>query len=124
MVYRILADGVMVVHFAFILFIVVGAVLAWRWPGVLWAHVPALAWGVGTVAIGFPCPLTALEKGLRRLAGGAGYHGGFVDRYIENVIYPGDYTVLLRGLAALAIAASYVAVLRRTRAASTATAPQ
>jgi hypothetical protein len=122
MLYRILADGVMVVHFAFILFVVVGAVLAWRWPAVLWVHVPALAWGVGTVAIGFPCPLTTLENGLRRVAGDAGYGGGFVDRYIEDVIYPDEYTILLRGLAALAIAGSYVAVLRRARSAHTAPA--
>ncbi len=113
MLYRILADGVMVAHFAFIMFVVVGAVLAWRWPVVLWAHVPALAWGVGTIAIGFPCPLTALEKGLRRMAGEAGYAGGFVDRYIEDVIYPDEYTVLLRSVAALAVVGSYVVALRR-----------
>jgi Protein of Unknown function (DUF2784) len=122
MLYRILADAVMVVHFAFILFVVGGAILAWRWPAVLWAHLPALAWGIGTVAIGFPCPLTTLENGFRRLAGDAGYQGGFVDRYIEDVIYPGEYTVLLRGLAALAITGSYVAVLRRAKAARSATA--
>ncbi len=116
MLYRFLADAVMVVHFAFIMFVVVGAVLAWRWPAVLWAHVPALAWGVGTVTIGFPCPLTSLEKGLRRLAGGTGFDGGFVDRYIENVVYPDEYTVLLRSLAAMAIVGSYVALVRRLRA--------
>ncbi len=116
MLYRILADVVVVVHFAFIVFVVAGAVLAWRWPGALWAHLPALGWGVGTVTIGFPCPLTPLEKGLRRAAGDAGYHGGFVDHYIEDVIYPDEYSVLLRGLAAVTIIASYVVVLRRTTA--------
>ena len=122
MLYRILADGAMVVHFAFILFVVFGALLAWRWPALLWAHVPALAWGAGTIAIGFPCPLTALENGFRRLAGDAGFQGGFVDRYIEDVIYPDEYTVVLRTLAALVIAGSYVAVLRRTRSARSAVA--
>ncbi len=124
MLYRILADGVMVVHFAFIMFVAVGAVLAWWWPTVLWAHVPALAWGVGTVVIGFPCPLTGLENGLRRVAGDAGYTGGFVDRYIEDVIYPDEYTFLLRGLAALAVVGSYVGALRRMRWAGTARAPR
>lgn len=122
MLYRILADGVMVVHFAFIMFVAAGALLAWRWPAVLWVHLPALAWGVGTVAIGFPCPLTALENGLRGLAGDAGYHSGFVDRYIEDVIYPDEYTGVLRGLAALAIIGSYVAALHRARSTSRATA--
>ncbi len=115
MLYGILADGVMVVHFAFILFVAVGAVLAWRWPALVWVHLPALAWGVGTVAIGFPCPLTPLEKGLRGLAGEEGYQGGFVDHYIEDVIYPDEYSVALRAIAGVAIAVGYLGLRRRRR---------
>ena len=114
MFYRVLADGVMIVHFAFILFVAVGAVLAWRWPALVWAHLPAVAWGVGSVAIGFPCPLTPLEKGLRRMAGDEGYRGGFVDHYIEDVIYPDEYSAVLRGLAGVTIVAGYVG-FRRVR---------
>ncbi len=113
MLYRILADGVMIVHFAFILFVAVGSVLAWRWPALVWVHLPALAWGVGTVTIGFACPLTPLEKGLRRLAGDGGYQGGFVDHYIEGVIYPDEYSFVLHALAALVTVVGYLRVLRR-----------
>jgi uncharacterized protein DUF2784 len=118
MLYRILADGVMIVHFAFILFVALGAVLAWRWPSLVWVHLPALAWGVGTVAIGFACPLTPLEKALRRLAGDEGYDGGFVDHYIENVIYPDQYSFALRGLALVTIVSGYIGLRRGWRGAA------
>lgn len=107
MPYRIAADAVMVLHLAFILFVAFGALLAWRWPRLIWAHVPALAWGVGTVVIGFPCPLTAIEKDLRHLAGTEGYAGGFVDHYIENVVYPDEYTAALRTVAVAIIVVGY-----------------
>ena len=116
MLYRIGADAVMLLHFGFILFVALGAVLAWRWPKLVWTHIPALAWGIGTVTIGFPCPLTAAEKGLRRLAGGAGYDGGFVDHYIENVVYPEKYTLVLRALALGLIAAGYLGRRQRVSA--------
>jgi hypothetical protein len=108
MLYRILADAVVVVHLGFIMFVATGALLAWRWPALVWLHLPALAWGVGTIAIGFPCPLTSLEKGLLGLAGTGGYGGGFVDRYIEDVVYPDEYSLVLWTVAAVAILGGYV----------------
>jgi hypothetical protein len=117
MLYRVLADSVVVVHFAFILFVAGGPLLAWRWRAVAWFHPPALAWAAVIVTVGAPCPLTSLEKGLRRLAGGEGYDEGFVDRYIENVIYPGEYTAVLRALAAAVIVVGYVGLRRRAHAA-------
>ncbi len=116
MLYRIAGDAVMVVHFGFILFVAAGAVLAWRWPRLVWAHVPALAWGLGTVAIGFPCPLTFLEKELRQRAGTEGYGGGFVDRYLENVIYPEELTGALRALAGVVVVVGYLGLRHRSRA--------
>lgn len=113
MVYRVLADAVVLVHLAFILFVAVGALLAWRWPRMVWAHLPALAWGVGTVTIGFPCPLTTLEKALDRRAGGDVYDGGFIDRYVEDVIYPDEYSSILRSLAAVVIVIGYLGLRHR-----------
>ena len=117
MLYRVLADGVVVFHLAFIIFVAVGSLLAWRWPAALWAHLPALAWGAGTVAIGFPCPLTPLEKWLRVRAGDEGYAGGFVDHYVEDVIYPDEYTATLRVVIALVVVAGYAGLVRGRRAA-------
>lgn len=111
MLYRAPLGTVVVLHFGFILFVATGALLAWRWPRVAWAHLPATAWGLGTLTIGFPCPLTALEKTLRRWAGAGGYEGGFVDHYIENVIYPQEYSSVLRAVAVVMILAGYGRVL-------------
>lgn len=117
MLYRVLADAVVIVHFGFILFVAGGALLAWRWPALVWAHLPALAWGAGTVTIGFPCPLTGLEKRVRRLAGDDGYAGGFVDHYVEDVIYPDEYSLALRSLVVVAVVVGYLGVRHRAHTA-------
>jgi hypothetical protein len=113
MLYWLLADLVVVVHLAFIAFVAVGALLAWRRPWLLLLHGPSVAWALAGITVGVPCPLTPLEKSLRRLAGEEGYPGGFVDHYVENVVYPGSLTPLLRALAALAIVTGYAGLLRR-----------
>jgi Protein of Unknown function (DUF2784) len=115
MVFRLMADAVVVVHFGFILFVALGGVLAWRWPRLVWLHGPVVAWGIGIVALGFECPLTPLEKHFRRLGAEEGYEGGFVDRYVEDVIYPDRYTPLLRALAAVAIVAGWAGVIAHRR---------
>ena len=113
MAYGVVADGVMLLHFAFILFVAAGALLAWKWPRVAVAHLPALAYAVVIVTVGFDCPLTPVEKHFRALAGVGAYRGGFVDRYIENVIYPESLTPLLRAAVALLVLVGYAGLLRR-----------
>ena len=115
MVYRVLADAVVLVHLGFIVFVAAGALLAWRWPALVWGHLPAVAWAAATVLIGLPCPLTALEKGLRRWSGTGSYDSGFVDRYVEGVVYPEEYTLVLRSVAVVAIAAGYLGLRHRAR---------
>jgi hypothetical protein len=115
MVFDVLAGVVLVVHLAFVLFVAAGAVVAWRRPCLVWLHVPAVAWGVGIIVFGYECPLTALEKWLRGRGGGEGYEEGFIDRYIEDVIYPEEYTPLLRALAAVVTVMGYVGLSRRER---------
>jgi hypothetical protein len=114
-IYRVMADAVVVVHFGFILFVAVGGLLAWWWPRLVWLHGPVVAWGIGIVVLGFDCPLTPLEKHFRRLGAEDGYEGGFVDRYVEDVIYPQEYTPLLRALAAVAIITGWAGVVVHRR---------
>ncbi len=121
MLYLALADLVVVLHFAFIILVVAGGLLAlrWRWAPIL--HVPAAFWGVLVEVTGKPCPLTPLENTLRHAAGGAGYSGGFIDYYLAPVIYPAglsqEVQFLLAGLVVLANMAAYSFVWRRKRSA-------
>ncbi|MGH9119540.1 MAG: DUF2784 domain-containing protein [Acidimicrobiales bacterium] len=119
--YRVLADLVMLVHFGFIVLVVVGPLLAWRWRAVLRVQIPAAVYALAIVVVGFTCPLTPLEQHFRSLAGEAGYEGGFVDRYIEGVIYPGSLTRVAQAIAALVMLAGYALIVlaprHRTRAA-------
>jgi hypothetical protein len=119
MLYRALADLVFVVHFAFVLFVVFGGLLALRWPRVAWVHVPVALYGAVIEFVGFICPLTPLEVWLRRLGGEAGYEGGFVERYITAALYPTGLTreiQLALGVGVLVLnAVVYAFVWRRRR---------
>ena len=88
MIYRLLADLVLVVHLGFVLFVVLGGLLVLRSPRWAWAHVPAAVWGVVVEYSGWLCPLTPLETALREWGGTAGYTGGFIEHYVSAVIYP------------------------------------
>ena len=92
MLYRGLADAVLLVHLAFVGFVVAGGLLVLRWPRVAWIHVPAALWGVAVEWSGSLCPLTPLELALRRWGGEAGYGGGFVEHYVLPVLYPAALT--------------------------------
>jgi hypothetical protein len=107
--YRVLADAVLLLHLAFIVFVLAGALLVWRRRWVAWLHLPAVAWAVIVEVNGWLCPLTPLEVRLRILAGGAGYEGGFVERYLLPVVYPPGLTPgvqMLLGLLVLALNAA------------------
>ena len=106
MLYSLLADGVVVVHFAFAGFVVMGGLFAWRWPWLRWVHVPAVAWGVGIEWSGAVCPLTPWENWLRQEAGEVGYTGDFLGRYLAPLLYPAGLTrtgQVILGCLALAI---------------------
>jgi len=105
---RLLADAVVVVHLAFIAFVAIGGLLAWRWPKVLWAHVPAVVWAAGLVTIGYSCPLTTLEDDLRARAGERVHRGGFVAQYLDDVVYPERYKALARLLVALLVIVGWI----------------
>ena len=96
MIYRLFADLLVGLHFAFILFVVLGGFLAWRWRRVAWVHLPVAFWGALIEFMGWVCPLTPLENRFRALAGQAGYPGGFIEHYLIPVMYPEDWTLGLR----------------------------
>lgn len=120
MVYSVLADLVLLVHLAFLLFVAVGGFAVLRWPALGWAHLPAVAWGVLIEYAGWICPLTPLEVWLRRLGGGEGYAGGFIEHYVTAFLYPEGLTrgwqIALGTLALLVNGAIYWRVLGRRRA--------
>jgi Protein of Unknown function (DUF2784) len=88
MQYRVLADLVLIVHLTFVLWVVLGAAAAWRWPWSATLHLPAVAWGGYIELSGSICPLTSLEVEWRQRGGQAGYTGGFIDHYITGCLYP------------------------------------
>jgi hypothetical protein len=86
---RILGNFVLALHFAFVVFSVLGGFLVlWnRW--IAWLHVPAVLWSSFVNLFSHVCPLTPMENRFRQLAGQAGYEGGFVEHYIAPLVYPG-----------------------------------
>lgn len=89
MLYRILADILVVLHLAFVAFVVLGGLLVLRRPRWAWLHVPVAIWGALVEFMGWVCPLTPLEVRFRRMGGEAGYPGGFIEHYLMPVLYPG-----------------------------------
>lgn len=92
MLYLILSNLVFVTHATFIIFVVLGGLLAVRWKWMVWFHLPAAIWGMLIEFTGWECPLTALEVAWLQRAGRAGYGGGFIEHYIVQVVYPAGLT--------------------------------
>ena len=92
MVYQIIADILIVIHGVFILYVLFGAFLNFRWPKLIWWHVPAIIWGALVEYMHWICPLTPLENYFRHKAGIGVYEGDFIEHYIIPLIYPPDLT--------------------------------
>jgi hypothetical protein len=117
MLYRLLADVLVVFHTCFVLFVVLGGLLVLRWPRLAWVHLPAAAWGAWVEFSSTVCPLTPLENHLRHLGGEAGYSGGFIAHYLLPVLYPAGLSprvqVVLGIFVVLLNVAAYFVVWRR-----------
>ena len=92
MLWRMAADALVLVHLGFILFVLLGGLLALRWPRLIWLHLPAVAWGIVVECLHLGCPLTPWENQMRRMAGQAGYEGGFIEHYLIPLIYTAGLT--------------------------------
>lgn len=101
-----LADVVLLMHLAFVLFVLFGGLLALKWRSTIWLHLPAAAWGAFIEFSGWICPLTPLENWLRRQGEEADYEGDFIVHYVLPVLYPTGLTQeiqLILGAVVLAV---------------------
>ncbi len=97
MPYQLLADMVLALHVAIVVFVVFGLVLivlgnlrGWRWVNALWfrlAHLVAIAVVVAESWVGMVCPLTTLESWLRTQAQVTAYEGSFIEHWLQRVLY-------------------------------------
>ncbi len=95
--YRLLADLLLLIHFLFVAFVVLGLVTVligglarWGWVRGLWfrlAHLGAIAYVTVQAWLGHICPLTIWENRLRRAAGEAEYPGSFIAYWLEEALY-------------------------------------
>lgn len=119
-VYQLLADIVLVLHVAVVAFVVgglaaviVGNRLGWLWVNTLSfriAHLGAIAFVVAQAWLGMVCPLTSLEAWLRVRAGQRGYSGGFIEHWLQRVLYydaPPWVFITVYSLFALAVGAAW-----------------
>ena len=119
MIFRLLADATVIIHLAFVAFVVCGGLLVLRWRRAAWFHLPAAAWGAWIEFAGWICPLTPLENWLRLQGGSTTYSTSFVERYVLPVLYPASLSRDVQWtLGALVIALNvmvYAMVLRSRR---------
>jgi len=96
----LLADAVLALHFAVVVFVVgglvvviVGNILRWRWVNALWfrlAHLAAIAVVATEAWLGITCPLTTLELWLRAKSGestGFAYNDSFVGYWLHRLLF-------------------------------------
>ena len=88
MMYSLLADLVLIVHLAFVLFVLCGGLFVLRWRWIAWLHLPAAIWGAVVEFTGWICPLTPLENWLRVRGDSTGYAGDFLSYYLLALLYP------------------------------------
>jgi len=118
-IYRILADVVVAIHLALVVFIVIGMAaillgiaLKWRWVRNFWfriVHLAMIATVVEKTILGVKCPLTVWEDQLRERAGETVEEGTFIGRMLHEILFwqvsPDTMTIVyyLFGLAILLV---------------------
>jgi hypothetical protein len=116
MLYRIAADGLVLFHLSFILFVLFGGLLVLKWRYLIGLHLPAAVWGVAVEFFHLTCPLTDWENRMRHGAGQSGYGGGFIEHYVWPVIYPAGLTAEIQvGLAVVVLVLNVLVYLRVIR---------
>jgi len=106
MIYRLLADIVVLIHVAFVIYVVFGGLLVLKRRWTVWLHLPAVFWAAFVEFSNSICPLTPLENMLRNLAADSVYQTGFIEHYILPVLYPAalsENTQVILGITVLII---------------------
>ena len=103
MYWGILSNFVILVHFVFIVFVLMGGLLTLRWRWIPWLHLPAAIWAIALEFGGWMCPLTYLENWIRELRAESGYPGGFIEYYLIPLIYPTGLTASLQILLGVSV---------------------
>lgn len=95
--YNFLADTILVVHFAFVVFVVFGFILkllgllaGWSWVHnrkFRIAHLAAIGVVVLQAWFGQLCPLTIWENELRQRAGQSGYTESFIGHWLHEILF-------------------------------------
>ena len=114
---RLAADGVLLLHFAFVLFAVLGGFLMLVNSMWIWLHVPAVLWSSLVNLASWTCPLTPVEQGYRKRVGES-YEGGFIQHYVGSLVYPGGmprHLELVAGVSILAWNAVVYATILASR---------
>jgi hypothetical protein len=119
MYYRLASDSVLLLHMAFILFVLFGGMLTvwWRW--IPFIHIPAAAWGFFVEVTAHVCPLTYWENYFLIKAGQSGYPDSFVEYYLLDILYPSGLTreiqLVLAGVVVIVNITVYVWLFFRLR---------
>ncbi len=92
MFYQLLATFLAIAHFAFILFVALGALLVLRWRWVMYIQLPAAIWGAIIEIAQWDCPITTWENQALHRAGQSGYSEGFIAHHLFGIIYPNGLT--------------------------------
>lgn len=103
MFFLLAAEAVLLIHLAFIVFALLGALLTARWRWIIAVHLPAATWGFYVELTGRICPLTYLENSLRIKAGLSGYTESFVEHYLLAILYPAGLTREIQFMIAAAV---------------------
>ena len=92
MLFWLAANLVHVIHLGFVIYVICGGLLIYRWRWTVFLHLPAVVWAVLLELNSWQCPLTPLEQWLRIAGGQQGYSGGFIEHYLLALLYPAGLT--------------------------------
>ncbi|WP_018599537.1 DUF2784 domain-containing protein [Mycobacterium sp. 155] len=107
-VYSVLVALTVGVHFGFIAYLVLGGFIACRWPRTIGLHAAAVLWGLGSIVLGLPCPLTDLERWSRAQAELPPLPSqGFIAHYITGVLYPAGWESAVQAAVFVVVLASW-----------------